>query len=76
MAVDDYNDNNNNSLHHMRRDIREADRDSSVAKLLSYLALLASAIALAVAIGAWNKANDALGNAQRAVNATSQSQTQ
>lgn len=63
MAVDDYD-----NLHHFRTDVRDAHTNSSVAKMLSYLALAASLIALATAIAAWNKANDAWGNAQRASN--------
>ena len=65
MAVDDYND-----AHHMRRDVRDAHVSASTAKTLATLALLTAAIALAVSIMAWNKANDAWGNAQRAVNVT------
>lgn len=63
MAVEDYDDRR-----HMARDIRDAHVASSTAKTLATLALIASAIALALSIMAWNKANDAWGNAQRAVN--------
>jgi len=42
------------------------------AKTLATLALIAAAIALAVSIMAWNKSNDAWGNAQRAVNMSEQ----
>ncbi|HYH74497.1 MAG TPA: hypothetical protein VD735_00900 [Candidatus Saccharimonadales bacterium] len=65
MAVEDYD-----SMHHMRRDIRDAHTDAAAAKLMATLALIGTIIALAVSIMAWNKANDAWGNAQRAVNIT------
>lgn len=63
MAQDDYD-----SLHHMRTDVRDAHTNSSAAKLLSTLALIGAAIALTLSVMAWNKANDAWGNAQRAIN--------
>jgi uncharacterized protein HemX len=66
MAVDDYNDDSR----HMQRDVREAHVNSSTAKTLATLALIGTAIALALAVMAWNKANDAWGNAQRAISAT------
>ena len=63
MAVDDYEDRR-----HMARDVRDAHVSASTAKTLATLALLGAAIALAISVLAWNKANDAWGNAQRAVN--------
>jgi hypothetical protein len=63
MAADDYDES-----HHMRRDVRDAHVNSSTAKTLATLALIGAAIALALSVMAWNKANDAWGNAQRAVN--------
>jgi hypothetical protein len=63
MAADDYD-----NLHHMRTDVRDAHTNSSLAKMLSYLALIGAVISLALSIAAWNKANDAWGNAQRALN--------
>lgn len=65
MAVDDYDDS-----HHMRRDVRDAHVNASAAKTLATLALIAAAIALALSVMAWNKANDAWGNAERAINTT------
>ena len=66
-VVDDYNDS-----HHVRRDIRDAFNNANVAKILSYLAIIGAAIALAVALNALNKATDALNNANRAVESTQQ----
>ena len=60
MAVDD-------DSHHLRRDVRDAYNSSHAAKLLSTLALIGAAIALAIALNALNKATDALNNANRAV---------
>jgi alkylhydroperoxidase/carboxymuconolactone decarboxylase family protein YurZ len=68
MAVDDYDDRR-----HLNRDVRDAHVNASAAKTLATLALIASAIALAVSIMAWNKANDAIGTAKQAIN---QSQSQ
>jgi hypothetical protein len=65
MATEDYD-----TLHHMRTDVRDAHTNASAAKLMATLALIGAAIALALAIMSWNKANDAWGNAQRAVNVT------
>jgi TRAP-type C4-dicarboxylate transport system permease small subunit len=65
MAVDDYNDNR-----HLSRDVRDAHVSASAAKTLATLALIGAAIALALSVMSWNKANDAWGNAQRAVNTT------
>ena len=70
MATDDYDDRR-----HLSRDVRDAHVKSSTASTLATLALITAAIALAVSIMAWNKANDAIGNAQRAIN-TSQTQNQ
>ena len=67
MAVDDYDDRR-----HLGRDIRDAHVNASTAKTLASLALIAATIAVAVSIMAWNKANDAWGNAQRAVNISQQ----
>lgn len=64
MAVEDFDDRR-----HMARDVRDAHIGASTAKTLATVALIAAAIALALSVMAWNKANDAWGNAQRAVNA-------
>lgn len=64
---------NGDDRRHMARDLRDAHVSSAAAKTLATLALIAAAIALALSVMAWNKANDAWGNSQRAVNA-SQSQ--
>jgi hypothetical protein len=76
MAVDtsDYNDHNS-SLHHMRRDVRDAHVDSKVAKMLSYLALAGALLSLALAIWALDKAGEAQSTANRAQE-SSQRQTQ
>lgn len=66
MATDDYN-NNQNDMHHLRRDARDAHSNSQLAKWLSILALIASAIALAVAVSALNKAGEAQSTANRAI---------
>ena len=63
MAADDYDDRR-----HMSRDVRDAHVKANTANTLATLALLLAAVAMAVSIFAWNKANDAWGNAQRAVN--------
>lgn len=63
MATEDYDDRR-----HLTRDVRDAHVSASTAKTLATLALIAATIALAVSIMAWNKANDAWGNSQRAVN--------
>jgi hypothetical protein len=63
MAVEDYDERR-----HLARDIRDAHVASSTAKTLATLALILAAVAMAVSIMAWNKSNDAWGNAQRAVN--------
>jgi hypothetical protein len=65
MAVTEYN---NDDFRHINRDVRDAHVNSSTAKTLATLALIGAAIALALSVMAWNKANDAWGNAQRAVN--------
>ena len=67
MAVDtnDYNDNYS-SLHHMRRDVRDAHVDSKMAKLLSYLALAGTILSLVLAIWALDKAGEAQMTANRA----------
>lgn len=70
MAANDYDDNYNNShnndLHHLRRDTRDAHTNSQLAKWLSIIALIASAIALALSMYALNKAGDAQSTANRA----------
>jgi hypothetical protein len=68
MATEDYDDRR-----HLTRDVRDAHVSASTAKTLATLALIGAAIALALSVMAWNKANDAWGNAQRAIN-MSQSQ--
>lgn len=67
MATDDFN---YDDRRHLARDVRDAHVSASTAKVLSIIAVIAAAIALAVSIMAWNKANDAWGNAQRAINQT------
>lgn len=67
MAVDDYDDRR-----HLARDVRDAHLSASAAKTLATLALIMSAVALALSVMSWNKANDAWGNAQRAVNVSQQ----
>jgi hypothetical protein len=62
-TVEDYDDRR-----HLSRDVRDAHVSASAAKTLATLALIGMAIALTVSVMAWNKANDAWGNAQRAVN--------
>jgi TRAP-type C4-dicarboxylate transport system permease small subunit len=68
MAVDDYDDRR-----HMARDVRDAHVSASAAKTLATLALIAAAIALALSVMAWNKANDAWGNSERAMSITQSS---
>lgn len=65
MATDDYT-LNQNDLHHLRRDARDAHSDSQLAKWLSILALLTAAIAVAVGVAALNKAGEAQSTANRA----------
>lgn len=62
---DDYY-RDDNSLHHMRRDVRDAHVDSKMAKMLSYLALAGAIIALALSMWALNKAGEAQSTANRA----------
>jgi hypothetical protein len=70
MAADDnYNYHDTRSL---SRDIRDAHVNASTAKTLATLALIGAAIAIALSVMAWNKANDAWGNAQRAINIAEQ----
>ena len=66
MAVEDYNDNNNN-LHHLRRDVHEAHTSSQVAKVLSIMALIGTIIALGISIYALDKAGEAASTANRAI---------
>lgn len=56
MAVEDYDDRR-----HIARDVRDAHVNASTAKTLATLALIGAAIAMALSIMAWNKANDAWG---------------
>jgi len=64
MAIeDDYDDRR-----HLSRDVRDAHMAAATAKTLATIAIIVAAIALALAVMSWNKANDAWGNAQRAVN--------
>jgi hypothetical protein len=65
MAVEDYDERR-----HLARDVRDAHVDAKTAKTLATLALILSAVALTLSIMAWNKANDAIGNATRAINIT------
>jgi hypothetical protein len=73
MATDDYNDNRSD-MHHLRRDARDAHASSQLAKWLSILALIVAAIALAVSMGALNKAGDAQSTANRATESAQRSQ--
>lgn len=72
MANQDYDDNNyrnysnNNDMHHLRRDAREAHTNSQLAKWLSIIALIASAIALGLSMYALNKAGEAQSTANQA----------
>jgi hypothetical protein len=68
MAVEDYDNSRSTDMHHMRRDVRDANVNASAAKMMATLALIGAAIALALSVMAWNKANDAWGNAERAIN--------
>lgn len=70
MAADDYNNNQNNDMHHLRRDARDAHSNSNLAKWLSTLALITSAISLGVAGTALNKAGEAQSTANRATQQT------
>ncbi len=63
MATDDYG--NGNEMHHLRRDARDAHSNSQLAKWLSILALIGTAIALWVASSAMNKAGEAQSSANR-----------
>lgn len=73
MATDDYNrDYNNNSssysdMHHLRRDARDAHSNATLAKWLAILALIVAAVALTVAGLAMDRASDAQGTANRAI---------
>ncbi len=51
----------------MRRDVHEANTNSQIAKLLSTLALIGAAIALAMSMWALSKAGDAQSTANRAM---------
>jgi hypothetical protein len=75
MAIDDNDRNTNyNELHHMRRDARDAHSNAQLAKWLSIMALITAAIALAVAVSAYNKAGDAQSTANRATEGLNQRQ--
>lgn len=65
MATEGYD-----SIREMARDVRDANRSADAAKLLSIIAIIGAAIALALSVWAWNRANDAWGNAQRAIEIT------
>jgi len=73
MANDDYNDNRSD-MHHLRRDARDAHANSELAKWLSILALIGTAIALAVATTALNKAGEAQSTANRATESAQRAQ--
>ena len=74
MAVDTHDYNDNNGLHHMRRDVWDAHVDSKVAKMLSYLALAGAILSLALAIWALDKAGEAQSSANRAQETSQQAQ--
>lgn len=57
---------NNNSLHHLRKDTHEAHTESRLAKMLSTIALIASILSLALAVWALDKAGQAQSDANRA----------
>jgi hypothetical protein len=73
MASDDYNDNRND-MHHLRRDARDAHSNSQLAKWLAIMALIISAIAIAVAVAALNKAGEAQSTANRATESSVRAQ--
>ena len=62
----DHRGNYDNAQHHLRRDVHEASTESKLAKLLSTLALLTAALALALSIWALDKAGQAQSTANRA----------
>jgi hypothetical protein len=63
----DRHDNNRyDEQHHLRRDVHEASTASQLARLLSTLALITGAIALALSLWALNKAGDAQNAANQA----------
>jgi hypothetical protein len=74
MATEDYTSNYGNDMHHLRRDARDAHASSELAKWLSMLALIASAIAIAVSVSAMNKAGDAQSTANRATESVQSTQ--
>jgi hypothetical protein len=69
-SADDYNDN---SLHHLRRDVHESHTSSQVAKVLSTIALVAAFVALALSVYTLDKANQASSDANRAMQTAEQS---
>jgi hypothetical protein len=73
MATEDYN-SNQNDMHHLRRDARDAHADSQLAKWLSIIALIVAAIAMAVSVAAMNKAGDAQSTANRATESVQKTQ--
>lgn len=73
MAANDYE---YDSRRHLERDVRDAHVSSAAAKTLATIAAIVAAIALALSVMAWNKANDAFGNAERAINTTQSQQSQ
>jgi TRAP-type C4-dicarboxylate transport system permease small subunit len=68
MAVDDDYDDRR----HLARDVRDAHMAAATAKTLATIAIIVAAISMALSVMAWNKSNDAWGNAQRAVNISEQ----
>ena len=74
MATDDYGTTHQNDMHHLRRDARDAHANSQLAKWLSIIALIVSAVALATAMAAMNKASDAQSTANRATESVQRSQ--
>jgi hypothetical protein len=67
VAVEDYNNDFRNDLHHLRRDARDAHSNSNLAKWLSILSLIISGIALLTAMMAFNKAGEAQSTANQAM---------
>lgn len=66
MVAEDYNANHQNDMHHLRRDARDAHSNSQLAKWLSIIAMIISAIALALSVAAMDKAGEAQSTANRA----------
>ncbi len=71
MPAEDYDNNRSGNRdydnnRHLQRDVHEAHTDSKLAKLLSTLALLTAATALALSLWALDKAGEAQSTANRA----------